>query len=1064
MKKSLIISIFSFLHIITVAQNSPVYDIKHTYDSTLNKETIIFDLFQEVHNQIIGNNPGANQTIIEKGSIVLPASNEEVKIGYKERIKGVTLSQNNNYLLVNIGELDKGGWPKKTHLPPNDYWGLELKTYYLFNYNSGEYINTFSDVTDIKFKNDSLLLISGPKKSSIYSINNKKEIYNLTGDSYFEFFDLNNDKLLLKVFKNISEKLNENEAHIISLAKNKVIHSFSKLSSSNIREHKVSPNGDYFMYSEYRNKNKTLVVFDLNLMKEIKTMRNPGLYSWSKTSNQFVLQDEKKNIKIVNLKSNKEETILENINCSQIDFICRDSILAISPPQHSFSEGQIIFIDINTRKKVKEIKGSSIILNKYNENYFIVSVFGQGEYYPVLYRFKGFSEVLRMSDKDKLNFDFLGKYLIMNEDKSNLYSKNRCQIIDLENNELILEFEDRKFVDLFDSKNKMLLSYSNEDLLEFYDLNRKEVIGNLHCNSDGWLFFDKFNRYDCSSSFTNRIYFYCPPEYNVTTQKSYFLNDRMRIKNLWFNTITLKNNESIKSPKLSQCGWWDQGIFRSSAKMFTESTIERLEMPTVNYLIDGKKSVNLENYSGKPIEILKSEIEFQCNVWNNSESRLLFMYFSDRFGNFVAITPDGYFCKSNNFLGKLALNINDTLFDLTQLENNFFRPDIIQGLLVNKESNFRKNNINNIKSPPTINLEIIQNKNRGVIITETNYDQEVLTIKVIATDNGGGIKGIRLYNNRKLVADTTFVSSKKETTFLISEVDLLVGENQIEAIGIADDNTLSKPTSIVHFVKQNQNNIKPDLYIFGIGIDTYEKPNYNLNYCVKDMRSFVDTLNIVAENIFDSIYIKTLVNESVIKENIQKCFKDISVKAKPNDVFIFFYAGHGIAHNKNEQNMFYFINHNVIQMEDIDNCEKFGFSGEELISSLRGIKANKQLSIIDACNSGALAEQKLRGNMGEENAIASLNRASGSAVFASTSSKQYASEIGQIGHGVFTYVLLNALLGGASDENCEITISSLENYLYKETPKITEKYRGSKQYPTFSKYGQNYPIGIKCND
>ncbi|MFN6037360.1 MAG: hypothetical protein ACK452_02745, partial [Bacteroidota bacterium] len=157
MKKTLIISILTCLNNIIVAQNSPVYDIRHTYDSTLNKETIIFDLFQEVYNQITGNSPGTNQTIKEKGSIILPASNEEVKIGYKERIKGVTLSQNNNYLLVNIGELDKGGWPKKTHLPPNDYWGLELKTYYLFNYNSGEYINTFSDVTDIKFKNDSLL-------------------------------------------------------------------------------------------------------------------------------------------------------------------------------------------------------------------------------------------------------------------------------------------------------------------------------------------------------------------------------------------------------------------------------------------------------------------------------------------------------------------------------------------------------------------------------------------------------------------------------------------------------------------------------------------------------------------------------------------------------------------------------------------------------------------------------------------------------------------------------------------------------------------------------------------
>ncbi len=1012
----------------------------------------------------MGNSPGANQSIKEKGSIILPTSNEEVRIGYRESIKGVSLSQNNNYLLVNIGELDKGGWPKQTKLPPNDYWGLDLKTYYLFNYNSGECINTFRDVTDIKFKNDSLLLISGPKKSSIYSINNKKEIYNLLGDSYFEFTDLNNDKILLKVFKNISEKLNENEAHIISLAKNKVVHSFSKLSSSNIENEKVSSTGDYFIYIDYPNKNKTLKVFDLNLMKEIKNMNNnPGLYSWGNTSNQFVYLDKENNIKIVNLKLNKEITIVEKVNCSQIDFVCGDSILAISPPQHSFSEGQIIFIDISTRKKVKEIKGSSIILNKYNEKYFIVSVFGQGEYYPVLYRFNGFSEVLRMSDKDKLNFDFLGKYLIMIKDKSNLYSNNRCQIIDLENNELILEFEDRKFVDYFDSKNKILLSYSYNDLLEFYDLNRKDVIGNLHCNTEGWLFFDKFNRYDCSSSFMNRIYFYCPVEYNVTNQKSYFLNDKMRINNLWFNTITLKNNESIKVPKLSQFGWWDQGIFRSSVEMFTESTIERVEMPTVNYLIDGKKSVNLENYSGKPIEILKSEIEFQCNVWNNSESRLLFMYFSDRFGNFVAITPDGYFCKSNNFFGKLALNINDTLFELTQLENNFFRPDIIQGLLTTQESNFRKNNINGIKSPPTINIEIIENKNRGVIIKETDDEQKVVTIKITATDNGGGIKGIRLFNNRKLVADTSFVLSKKETTFLISKVDLIAGENQIEAIGIADDNTLSKPTSISRFVKQNQNNNKPNLYILGIGIDSYEKSTYNLNYCVKDMKSFIDTLNIVAENIFDSIYIKTLVNESVIKENIQKCFKDISIKAQPNDVFVFFYAGHGIAHNKNEQNTFYFINHNVIQMEDIDNCEKFGFSHEELVSSLKEIKANKQLSIIDACNSGALAEQKLRGNVGEENAIASLNRASGSAVFASTSSKQYASEIEQIGHGVFTYVLLNALLGGAADENCEITISSLENYLYKETPKITEKYRGSKQYPTFSKYGQNYPIGIKCN-
>jgi hypothetical protein len=204
MKKILFISFFTFFYNEIVAQDGPIYDITYTYDSTLNKESVILDLFERVYEQITGNSPDVNQSLKEKGSIILPASNEEVKIGYRERIKGVSISQNNNYLLVNIGELDKGGWPKQTKLPPNDYWGLDLKTYYLFNYTSGEYINTFRGVTDIKFKNDSLLLISGPKKSSIYSINNRKEIYNLIGDSYFEYIDLNSDKILLKEFKNPS--------------------------------------------------------------------------------------------------------------------------------------------------------------------------------------------------------------------------------------------------------------------------------------------------------------------------------------------------------------------------------------------------------------------------------------------------------------------------------------------------------------------------------------------------------------------------------------------------------------------------------------------------------------------------------------------------------------------------------------------------------------------------------------------------------------------------------------------------------------------------------------------
>ena len=500
---------------------------------------------------------------------------------------------------------------------------------------------------------------------------------------------------------------------------------------------------------------------------------------------------------------------------------------------------------------------------------------------------------------------------------------------------------------------------------------------------------------------------------------------------------------------------------------YVKPTINSFVAPTVNFLIDGENNIiDLNNYSGKPIQILESQILYACEIWNKANSRLLFTYYVDHLGGYMALTPDGYFTKSNKFYGKVAFSINDVIVEFDQLYNIYYRPDIINGMLsTNEAKNRTEYNINKgIKNPPKIVLDFLNSKNRGMVVLNQN-EGEKRSICVKAIDMGGGIRGIRVYNNGKLIEEKmlkqTIYSDSLSITVAFNAIN---GKNVIEAIGISDDQTESKPSMVSFDYTTSLNNaVRPNLYIFSIGINEYENTKYNLNYCVADMESFTDSLKQISQNLFGSVWIKKLKNNEATKDNIKMVFDELSNLTQPNDVFVFYFAGHGIALENEANKEFYFIFHGVRQMTDNNSCNLYGVSGSEMKEYLKAINANKQLSFIDACNSGALAEQFTVRGAAEENAIAKLSRSTGSAIFSSTTNNQSASELAQINHGVFTYVLLNAFKGEAADKNCQIFLTDLKKYIDVQVPVITEKYKGSKQYPITFMFGQDFPIGIKCN-
>jgi len=67
-----------------------------------------------------------------------------------------------------------------------------------------------------------------------------------------------------------------------------------------------------------------------------------------------------------------------------------------------------------------------------------------------------------------------------------------------------------------------------------------------------------------------------------------------------------------------------------------------------------------------------------------------------------------------------------------------------------------------------------------------------------------------------------------------------------------------------------------------------------------------------------------------------------------------------------------------------------------------------------------------------------------------------------LGHGLFTYAILEALSGKADGGviDNKITANELKSYVEDRVPELTEQFMLTPQYPTGYSFGQDFPIVI----
>jgi WD40 repeat protein len=416
-------------------------------------------------------------------------------------------------------------------------------------------------------------------------------------------------------------------------------------------------------------------------------------------------------------------------------------------------------------------------------------------------------------------------------------------------------------------------------------------------------------------------------------------------------------------------------------------------------------------------------------------------------------TREGYFDASEGARESIFFVRGTRIFNIDQFFDEFYKPGLLNGIFEQPDRSVTGTSLQErLDQSPPPGVEILDPVDGDTLIARE------ISLKVNLTNRGGGIDEVRLLNNGKRIPvnneDLRKVKRAGKSITKICTISLVPGRNTLQVSAYSKGRIESMPAVIQLYQKGQGQFI--NCYLMSVGINEYENPSLDLNYAKADARAFSKAIQDQGKNLFRHIEVHALYDKQATRENILAALEELSQKARPEDVFMFYYAGHGSMVDDD----FYFIPAGNVSLYQLDKLAGESIRAGEIQEKFRDIPALKQVVILDACQSGGSTQILAQRGAMEEKAMAQLSRSSGVHVLAAAGSEQYATEVSALGHGLFTYTILEALEGGAdgSPRDGNVTVYELKAYLNDQVPELSRKYKGSSQWPYTFSVGHDFPL------
>ncbi len=472
--------------------------------------------------------------------------------------------------------------------------------------------------------------------------------------------------------------------------------------------------------------------------------------------------------------------------------------------------------------------------------------------------------------------------------------------------------------------------------------------------------------------------------------------------------------------------------------------------------------------------ILTGSLDNSLKIWDAATEKEVAALMAIGAQDWVVTTPSGLFDASPGAMNLMHFVVGLEVIELEQLKERYFEPGLLAKILgLSKEPARSVESFGAVALYPEMSAQRSPDKSK---------------LNVTLTPRNGGIGKLSVFvNGKEVLEDANPQRAQSATIDLAAFAKYCLADkpNTLALRVYNNDGWLKSqplefdytpPAAPVAGKPGAAARKRPSLYAVVVGTRNYAGEALDLQFSDRDATSFSQALRVAAPQVFgDRVYI-TLLNTDdqdktrqgvSSKTTIREAFEAIAGKAQAQDVLLIYCSGHGVNYGTAENSQFYYLTKDIAgeNLSDPEIRQNYTVSSTEITEWVKSIAALKQVLILDACNSGKLAQDLSIGrkdlSSSQVRALDRMKDRTGMFILTGSAADKVSYEANEYGQGLLTYTLLQGMSGLALTADKRVDVMSLFQYARDRVPELA-KGIGGIQTPVlaFPVTGESFDIGI----
>lgn len=442
-------------------------------------------------------------------------------------------------------------------------------------------------------------------------------------------------------------------------------------------------------------------------------------------------------------------------------------------------------------------------------------------------------------------------------------------------------------------------------------------------------------------------------------------------------------------------------------------------------------------------------------LWNLTTRELIVSFYFDE-TDWVVWMPQGYYNSSHEGDGRFGWHVNQgqdregRFVRAGQLKTFLHSPELVRRAIILRSATAAiaemrpgaERQLTELlgRKPPEFDIKLAEDQSgvrEGFVAIEvTGADEPEAAVAEFSV----------LANSRNVGGSLTRAVTGSDRRTII-EVPVEEGQNAILITGTDAQGYVTERSVAAIGRKKRDARQRGKLYVAVIGVEKYPHlpdacngRSCDLKFPVDDASAFLDVIAERTAPLFSSVETLVLLNQDSLddlpttrkldrskvlepdSDTIADELQDFLEKPGPDDTTIVFVAGHGI----NIDEDYYFIPTDG-RRQDGDRWRRSSLVEWADIQKAIERAEGMRFLVLDTCHAANAFNPRLEKDAADARIV----------VFSATAANNTALEMAELGHGVFTYALLEGLRGKAKTSTEGVTLFGLADYVGREVASLT---------------------------